>query len=891
MKNHQSKSKISAIALILTLTFSVMMFALPLTSAHDPSWEIPTYAYISAAPNPVGVNQQVIIVCWVDWPLPNSAQDNDIRFTDYELTITDPSGNSEVVPMSTTDPTSTSYVQYTPNQLGTYLLEFTHPDLEYIWTGAYQNDTFLGSSTNTTLIVQPDKIEPLPGVPIPTEYWNRPIEGENTNWWVVSSNWLGRDSGQILGGGNWGGGGIQPSIPAPNSPHVMWAKPLEDGGVVGGLYGDIFGETYYTGLSYEGRYDDPLIIHGRLYYDTPLGNDPNDGPYVCVDLRTGETIWENPDISPHFGQLYYFETPNQHGVIPSGILWQAQGSTWRAYDSRTGQNIFNMTNVPSGMTVYSEDGEILRYVLDYPNRQLRLWNNTASPALLGGSSGFTPWMWRPVGKEVDMSDAISWNVTLPDLPGLGSPRILSVLPDDIMLGTSTNFAAFSSFLTPDPYTFWAINLDPDRGHGVGELLWIQNYTAPPGNMTVYPLGTPNVNNLNLPVDEVNRVFFTILKETSQWMGYSLDNGSLLWGPVGDFPDTQYFGTTSNPPVIGYPAYGKLYCSGYGGILYAFDGASGDLVWTYGNGGAGNSTYSGYDTPWGNYPIFISAIADDKVFLFTSEHSPNTPPYKGARIRAVNATTGKEIWTILGWHASGGFGQWATPIADGYLNTYNVYDARVYVLGKGPSATTVTAPDMGVPLGSSIMIRGTVLDIAAGTQQNEQAARFPYGVPAVSDESMGPWMEYVYMQKPKPEDTVGVDVLLSIQDPNGNYHDVTVATDASGTYSLMWEPPVPGKYTVYAIFEGTEGYWQSQAQTAFGVDEALPSGGEIEPEETPKPTPTPSGSPTPTPSETASPSPSAGPGEAPLVTTEVAIVIVVVVAAGIGVVSFWILRKR
>jgi hypothetical protein len=891
MQKLNYKSKISAIALILTLTLPVMMFVLPLANAHTPAWEIPTYAYISAQPNPVGVNEQVIIVAWVNWPLPGADRGNDIRFTDYELTITDPQGASEQVPMSTTDPTSTSYVLYTPNQVGEYTLEFTHPDLEYTWSGAYQNDTFLGSSASETLVVQTDPVVAIPGTPLPTEYWTRPIEGENTNWWAISSNWLGRDSGQILGGGNWGGGGIQTDISAPNTPHVMWAKPLEDGGVVGGLYGDIFGETYYTGLSYEGRYDDPLIIHGRLYYDTPLGNNPSNGPYRCVDLRTGELIWENPDISPHFGQLYYFETPNQHGVIPSGYLWQAQGSTWRAYDPRTGQNIFNMTNVPSGLTVYSEKGEILRYVLDYPNRKLRLWNNTASPALLGGPFSFLIWMWRPEGKTVNMSDAYSWEVNITDLPGLGSPQILSVLPGDIMLGTSTNFAAFNSFLTPDPYTFWAINLDPDReGYDVGDLIWIQNYTAPPGNMTVYYLGTPNVNNLNLPVDEVNRVFFTTLKETSQWVGYSLDNGSLLWGPVGDFPPTQYFGTTSNPPAIGYPAYGNLYTSGYGGILYAFDGATGDLVWTYGNGGPGNSTYSGYDTPWGNYPIFPSAIADGKIYLFTSEHSPNTPPYKGARIRAVDAETGEEIWTMLGWHASGGFGQWATPIADGYLNFYNVYDARVYVIGKGPSATTVTAPDLGAPLGRSVMIRGTVIDIAAGTKQDEQAARFPYGVPAVSDESMGPWMEYVYMQKTKPTDTVGVDVLLSIRDPNGNFHDVTVTSDSSGTYSLMYEPPVPGEYTVYAIFQGTEGYWPSQAQTTFGVDEAPPTGGPIEPEPSPTPTPTPSPTPSESPTPTPSPTPSVTP-EAPLITTEVAIIIVVVVAAGIGLVSYWILRRR
>ena len=86
--------------------------------------------------------------------------------------------------------------------------------------------------------------------------------------------------------------------------------------------------------------------------------------------------------------------------------------------------------------------------------------------------------------------------------------------------------------------------------------------------------------------------------------------------------------------------------------------------------------------------------------------------------------------------------------------------------------------------------------------------------------MSSWMEYVYMQKPRPMDTVGVDVILSVLDPNGNSYEIGIATsEKSGTYSFMWEPPVPGKYTVIANFAGTESYWPSYAQTAFGVMEA------------------------------------------------------------------------
>ena len=44
-----------------------------------------------------------------------------------------------------------------------------------------------------------------------------------------------------------------------------------------------------------------------------------------------------------------------------------------------------------------------------------------------------------------------------------------------------------------------------------------------------------------------------------------------------------------------------------------------------------------------------------------------------------------------------------------------------------------------------MVEGYVTDIAPGLSQYDIAARFPNGVPAVSEESMTEWMQYVWMQ--------------------------------------------------------------------------------------------------------------------------------------------------
>jgi outer membrane protein assembly factor BamB len=104
--------------------------------------------------------------------------------------------------------------------------------------------------------------------------------------------------------------------------------------------------------------------------------------------------------------------------------------------------------------------------------------------------------------------------------------------------------------------------------------------------------------------------------------------------------------------------------------------------TYGNGDTGNSTISGLDTPYGRYPVFVSTIADGKVYLTTTEHSPNSPIFKGALLRAINATDGTELWTLsnFGGHMYGG----NAIVADGYLTLFNAYDGQLYTVGKGAS---------------------------------------------------------------------------------------------------------------------------------------------------------------------------------------------------------------
>ena len=298
--------------------------------------------------------------------------------------------------------------------------------------------------------------------------------------------------------------------------------------------------------------------------------------------------------------------------------------------------------------------------------------------------------------------------------------------------------------------------------------------------------------------------------------YSVTTGNKLWGPVSLLDDdfaTDLGYLDSSAETCGY---GKVFVAGYNGLVKAFDGKTGDLVWTYGNGGDGNNTYIGGVGPFARAPIFVGLVADGKIFTSNVEHSPNSPLYMNYKFRALNATTGAEIWDLN--HYGTLMYSTTTTVADGYLSFLNNYDSNIYTIGKGPSAITVEAPKASIELGKSLVISGIVTDISAGTKQAEQAARFPNGVPAVSDASQSAWMEYVYQQKPRPTNTVGVSVTLSVVDANGNYRTIgTVTSDADGFFTYNWKPDIEGQYTVYASFDGSESYWPSHAVTSFAVD--------------------------------------------------------------------------
>ena len=120
MKIGKNKSKATAIAFVLLLTFAALFVALPIVSAHDPPWEIPTWVYMSVSPNPIGVGQEALIVMWLnDYPITAVGAYGD-RWDNMYIDITTPSGDDVTLGPFTSDPVGSGWTQYTPTEVGEY---------------------------------------------------------------------------------------------------------------------------------------------------------------------------------------------------------------------------------------------------------------------------------------------------------------------------------------------------------------------------------------------------------------------------------------------------------------------------------------------------------------------------------------------------------------------------------------------------------------------------------------------------------------------------------------------------------------------------------------------------------------------------------------------------
>jgi len=836
--------------LVLALLVSTLV-AVPIVARVNAqgSWSWVTHTYISVNPNPVGQMQTVNVIIWLDHAPPQTTF-FEYHGWNFTLTITDPTGEVMTAGPIESDSTGGATYTFTPSMIGVYQIQahlepatinVTSPvGLMLLPQGIHYFQE--SSSRVVELAVQEEPVESWPEVPLPSDYWERPINAEFRGWHQIAGNWLGLP---------FGGSYVNKYTMAPESPHIVWTKELTFGGIVGGEAG--WGTNFYTGLLYENKFT-PYIIAGRLYYNMfwqTFGAGEQLRGVVCVDLRTGEEIWRNeemPQISA--AQIVIFNSGTQSGA--TAYLWSAVGSDWQIYDAYTGRLLTTITNCQGGLApIFGPNGEILVYILDGANNRLVMWNSTL--CITSGAFGFSAQTYQPYSRtSFDWSSGVQYNVSIPDVPGVQSTGVIDA---------ETGVLVAESVITVNGSSPTFVHVGYDLK--TGEQIWVKNWT----NVGWGAGGTSAAGLIGYwgkGYGEGAYMFFE--KETMQWHVIDITTGEQMWvmEPLNTYTNSDW--SVYDWSVLA--ADGKLFTSGQSGCVVAFDLKTGSHLWTFSQGS------SGLMTPYGTWPHFGRLnYADGKVYFAVTEHTPTSPIYRGYRMYCLNGETGERLWEIPGFYNGESF-----AIADGYLLTYNGYDNRIYCFGKGKTSTEVSVSPKVIASGEHVLIEGTVTDQSPGAKD----------FPAVADESMTAWMEYVYMQKECPIDVMGVPVKLEVvEDPNGNYYDIgTATTDTSGFYSIAWQPPVPGHYIIKATFAGSESYYPSSAETSIYVAEAPSPAAPIEPEQPEQPT-----QPT-QPEQSTEPEPTAPAEAAPLFsTTDLAIIAAVAVAVVVGVASLYLLRRR
>ena len=762
----------------------------PIPTGVTPDYSIPTQAFLAATPNPIGVGQTILVNVWL-----TPATDVSRYHPGYKITITKPDGMTETRTKDSYYGDATAWFEYVPNQVGTYKFQFDFAGDYYapgkytenagavmLMGGASRNVTFTrsmyyqpSSTPVTTVTVQQEPVMSWPASPLPTYYWTRPISPENREWWVIAGNYPA--AGQVGGGTDWPADtnpygsstySFVPYVQAPNTAHVMWRMQTTDAGLLGGTHGTDSLVNQFGGTTPQ------VIYNGRAYLETTVGSE---NLLQCIDLRTGQVYWQIPNPIPStsfFGMRFagsmYISYYTGNVEVPGGTA-----------------SSFGVTTslIVIGSSLVKIDPFTGAVTLNVTGMSGTYYND---PYVLSVSRGRLI-NWTVAGSSTDFASRVVGNISWP----LGS------------LPATTDFnagvAVSVSSITPGGGSTEAIGLRLTAySLKTGEKLWNTTDSDIP-----YVGGQASIAD--------HGKIAVLMMGKGYWKAWDLQTGELAWTSQ---PMAYPWGLSSFGLYGEQSAYGLLYRESYDGV-YAFNWTNGNIAWHFMAPSVPFET--GYS---GNYSFNGGAvIADGKLYTFNTEHTPSEPITRGWRLYCINATTGEGIWNITGEMSPG-------AVADGYLTAGNAYDGYMYVFGKGPSATTVEAPMAAITLGSSLVIRGTVTDISAGTKQKEQAARFPNGVPAVSDESQTAWMEYVYLQKPRPTDATGVEVTLSVLDSNNNYREIgRTTTDSDGFFKLTWKPDIEGEYTVYASFAGSESYYSSHAVSAFAVDPATEAAPPVE----------------------------------------------------------------
>jgi hypothetical protein len=800
MQNKLNKKTISSLSLILILAVSMIIaFAHPTLAQVGVPQPEKTTGYIDVAPRLIGVGQEATVNLFI-YPLPT----NRAYLTYYDgyrgvtVTFVKPDGTKDTfMPTDGTHAYAAGQTQalgaiyffYKPNIAGNWSVSFTMPDQNLtditgtiLMTGCTSKSAYFTVQTDLVLA---GLLNGYPWSPLPNAnaYWSYPISCNNREWSQISGDWLGSSSlgATVLGASCrlW-----QPYGSGPTTGHIFWKQPLRAGGLMGGDYGS---------LSYgaDGSSISSVVMQGKLYISIP-----NAGKFECIDLATGKVLYTATG-----GFSYGLHIPGtayqQAGASPTGnvvlessygsyfspYLFQTNGSTWNYYDTFTGSVMRSIVNASGIAGYYLVDGTPIGYVITgvAPNQKLSRWNMTGLITIPPGSlSPVTSNNW-PVGLE--------WTVPLPvpmiqQLPKIPGQYASSATQNAFVYGMSNDASTLLVRRAPNEYGGYSAE--------TGASLW---------NLTLNYPAQSNQQICLWPTDD-----FIIFSPTDiAFKCYSIKTGALRWTST-SFSDstwatawTVYLAETSD--------YDNFYAMLPDGTVRAYSLADGHEVWR-------SKAIPSTEYPNNAVPTVQNIVGiGDKLYVYAGYASSYkiNPISRHSVVTCIDAATGDTIFTLNG-------GLRVSSAADGYVIATGDFDGNIWCLGKGPTKTTVTAPLTTVSTGTGVLIQGSVMDMSPVSQEYASQVLFPNGVPAVADEDMSEWMDYLYMQNATllndPPTPNGVTVSITALDSNGGYTDLgTTTSDYAGQFALSWKPTTEGIYKIFATFSGSDSYYSSYAETS------------------------------------------------------------------------------
>jgi hypothetical protein len=171
------KKKINQIlSTCILLSFAVSLIAaFPISNAQT-NTPIKTYAFIGTTPNPVGVSQEVLLHIGIS----EATAGTSFQWKGLTVTVTKPDNTTETLGPFSTDATGGTGSIYVPSMVGTYQFQTHFPaqNMAIAFAGVGAIPYAASDSPIQTLVVQQDPITYYPGAPLPTEYWNRPINAQ-----------------------------------------------------------------------------------------------------------------------------------------------------------------------------------------------------------------------------------------------------------------------------------------------------------------------------------------------------------------------------------------------------------------------------------------------------------------------------------------------------------------------------------------------------------------------------------------------------------------------------------------------------------------------------------------------------------------------------------------